>query len=98
MPFLAAAAITGAAMVAFAVAILRRGVPEQERAAEPLLHSFRALKDAVADEPALKAFLAANALWELSLAALKAFVVLYITRGLGLEVQTASLAIGAARA
>jgi MFS family permease len=96
VPFIAAAIVTALAMAAFGIALLRRGVPDdQDRKAEAPAEALRALRDAVAEEPALKAFLAANALWELSLAALKTFIVLYITRGLGLSVQTASLAVGA---
>jgi MFS family permease len=95
-PFIAAAVVTALAMAAFAIALLRRGVPDDEGGkAEAPGEALRALRDAVAEEPALKTFLAANALWELSLAALKTFIVLYITRGLGLSVQAASLAIGA---
>jgi MFS family permease len=96
VPFAAAAAVTALAMAAFAVALVRRGVPDQDyENPEPAGETLRALRDAVADEPALKAFLAANALWELALAAVKTFIVLYITRGLGLSMQAASLAIGA---
>src|SRR3954466_13538106 len=96
VPFIAAAVVTALAMAAFAIALLRRGVPDDEGGkAEAPGEALRALRDAVAEEPALKTFLAANALWELSLAALKTFIVLYITRGLGLSVQAASLAIGA---
>lgn len=39
--------------------------------------------------PALRAFLFANALWELSLAALKTFVMLFLTVGVGLAMSTA---------
>src|SRR3954470_1203855 len=96
VPFIAAAVVTALAMAGFAVVLLRRGVPDQDHDdPEPPGATLRALRDAVAGEPALKAFLAANALWELALAAMKTFVVLYITRGLGLSVQEASLAIGA---
>ncbi|QEC48237.1 MFS transporter [Baekduia soli] len=42
----------------------------------------------------LRLFLAANALWELSLGALKTFIVLYLTAGLGKRLSTASLIIG----
>jgi len=95
VPFVAAAAITAAAMAVFAVTLLRRGVPEQDRAdGEGRRETIRALRDAVAERPALRAYLAANALWELSLGALKTFVVLYITRGLGFSVQSASLIVG----
>jgi MFS family permease len=96
VPFIAAAAVTALAMAGFAAALLRRGIPDQDYDdPEPPGETLRALKDAVADEPALKAFLVANALWELSVAAMKTFIVLYITRGLGLSMQLASLAIGA---
>ena len=49
----------------------------------------------LADHPALRAFLLANALWELALAAVKAFVVLYLTDGLGLSLVDSSLVVGA---
>jgi MFS family permease len=42
----------------------------------------------------MKVFLVANALWELSLAALKTFVVLYVIEGLGYSRTTAALIIG----
>ena len=44
----------------------------------------------------LQAFLVANALWELALAALKTFVVLYVTKTLGLSLAGSSLAVGVA--
>jgi MFS family permease len=98
VPFIAAAAVTALAIVVFAGAILRRGVPDQKHddRGEGVLGTLRALRDAVAERPALRAFLVANALWELSLGALKTFVVLYITRGLGFSVASSSLIIGAA--
>ena len=96
VPFLVAAAITALSMVVFARTLLRRGVPDQERADrdETPRATMRALRDAIAEAPALKGYLVANALWELSLGALKTFVVLYITRGLGFSMESASLIIG----
>lgn len=44
----------------------------------------------------LQAFLVSNALWELALSALKTFVVLYVTKTLGLSLAGSSLAIGVA--
>jgi MFS family permease len=44
--------------------------------------------------PALRAYFLANALWELTLAALKAFIVLYLTIGLHYKLSTASLIVG----
>ena len=43
----------------------------------------------------VRAFFAANALWELSLGALKTFVVLYINQALGMSVSTSALIVGA---
>jgi MFS family permease len=43
----------------------------------------------------LQLYMAANVLWELSLGALKTFIVLYVTRGLGRSLSAASLIIGA---
>jgi MFS family permease len=95
-PFIAAGAVTALAMATFAAALVRRGVPEQDYDdPKPVGATLHALRDAVAEKPALKAFLAANALWELSLAAMKTFLVLYLTRGLGLSLPAAALAIGA---
>jgi MFS family permease len=44
----------------------------------------------VRERPALRAFLFANALWELSLAALKTFIVLFLTVGIGLSTSGSS--------
>jgi Na+/melibiose symporter-like transporter len=98
VPFLVAAAVTALSIAEFAWAILRRGVPDQEHRDDGggPLGALRGLRDAAAERPVLRAFLAANALWELSLGALKTFVVLYITRGLGFSVASSSLMIGAA--
>jgi MFS family permease len=48
----------------------------------------------IRENRALRAYLFANALWELTLAALKAFIVLYLTLGLRYKLATASLIIG----
>jgi MFS family permease len=42
----------------------------------------------------LRAYFVANALWETTLSALKAFIILYLTLGLGYGLSTASLIIG----
>jgi MFS family permease len=94
-PFLAAAAIYVAAIAAFGVALARRGVPDHPREEHGgVRDEARHLWQLVRDSGALKAFLLANACWELSLAALKTFVVLYVTRGLGYGRTEASLIIG----
>jgi MFS family permease len=51
--------------------------------------------DLLRERPALRAFLFANALWELSLAALKTFIMLFLTVGMGLGMTTAVAAIAA---
>ena len=58
VPFLVAAAITALSMVVFALTLLRRGVPDQERADrdETPRATMRALRDAIAEAPALKAY------------------------------------------
>jgi MFS family permease len=45
--------------------------------------------DLLRSRPALRAFLVANALWELSLAALKTFIMLFLTVGLGMQMSGA---------
>lgn len=94
-PFLAAAALYVAATAVFGAALMHRGVPDEprddRRSAREAAHDLWRL---VRDHPALRAFLVANALWELSLAALKTFVVLYVSVGLGFSKVTAALMIG----
>jgi maltose/moltooligosaccharide transporter len=92
LPFLLAAA---AAVVA--TVVLVRGVSGQERAipvrAVPSLPGpgvFTLLRER-AD---VRAFVAANALWELSFMGLKTFIVLFVVKGLGESVGTASAVIG----
>jgi MFS family permease len=48
----------------------------------------------VRERPEIRAFVAANALWELSFMGLKTFIVLYVVKGLGESVGTASAVIG----
>ena len=52
----------------------------------------------MAAHPALRSFLFANACWELSLSALKTFIVLYLTVGLGQGITTATGLIAAVAA
>jgi Na+/melibiose symporter-like transporter len=97
LPFLAAALIVGLSMGAFCVAGVRHR--RRERAApqeEPVGAVVRRVADLVRGNGELQAFLAANALWELALSALKTFVVLYVTKTLGLSLAGSSLAVGVA--
>lgn len=96
LPFLATALIVGLTMGAFCVAGVRyrrRERPVQEEAVGEVV---RRVADLVRGRSVLQAFLVANALWELALAALKTFVVLYVTKTLGLSLAGSSLAIGVA--
>ena len=84
-------------MGAFCVADVRHR--RRERAAvqeEAVGEVVRRVADLVRGNRELQAFLVANALWELALAALKTFVVLYVTKTLGLSLAGSSLAVGVA--
>jgi predicted MFS family arabinose efflux permease len=94
-PFIAAACVFVVSMGVFGVVLWRRGVPDQPTGeASGVTEAACDLWRLVRDAPELQAFLVANGLWELSLAALKTFVVLYVTAGLGYSRVTAALIIG----
>lgn len=96
LPFVAAAAVFVVGTAAFTAALLRRGVPGQDE------HAARGLRDAagdllhlIAEHPALRAYMLANAMWEVSLGAIKTFVILFLTAGMGYGVTDAALIVGA---
>jgi MFS family permease len=96
VPFVVAAFLFMATLLTFSTVLLRRGVPQQDtHRALGIREATRELGGLVREHPALRAYLAANALWELSLGAIKTFVVLFLTVGLGKRVSTAALIIGA---
>lgn len=97
-PFVAAAVILAVTVAVFAwgalkVADLRR-IEDDDDGDEALIERIRGVGHLVRSRPELRLFLFANALWELAIAALKTFVVLYITRGLGHSVEYASIVVG----
>jgi MFS family permease len=94
LPFATAAALSLVCSGLFLWYALRLGVPEREPQSPELREVVRRLTKLLRERRQVRALLVANSLWELSLAALKTFVVLYITRGLGYDVSTASLIIG----
>jgi MFS family permease len=96
LPFLAAAVIVAASLGAFCWAGVRYRRRERRVDDEPIAMVCRHIADMVRGNRALQAFLAANALWELALSALKTFVVLYVTKSLGISLAGSSLAIGLA--
>jgi MFS family permease len=101
LPFVVGAAVLALTLAAFAFGMVRYGPKPKQRAPEDggARHAIREAADEVRallrEHRPLRLFLVANALWELSLGALKTFVVLYITRGLGYSVSSASAVIGA---
>lgn len=90
-PFLLAAVVVAIVTPAFA-AVVRRRVAEHGAGhdASADMGSVRRLLR----EPQLRWFVAANGLWELALAGLRAFVVLFLTEGLGRSEGFASLMLG----
>jgi MFS family permease len=95
LPFAVAAVVVMCALVGFVVLIVRRGVPDQHQdEAQSAMQIARRLPRLVKRHPELRAYFFANALWETTLSALKAFVFLYLTLGLKYNLRTASLIIG----
>lgn len=98
VPFVTTAVVTLAVMWIFLHMMLRD--PERRwhepEDPKPLRAAIRELRALVAGRRGLQAYLVANALWEASLGALKTFVLLYVTVGLGIAVGDAALIVGAA--
>ena len=95
VPFLAGAVIVLVACLAFALLVLRRGEPEQERTGRGVGEMANQLLSFLRRDRALRSFFIANALWELALGALKTFVILWLTRGLGVSLSGAAFAVAA---
>jgi MFS family permease len=96
LPFLAAAAVVLACMTAFALTGVRRRRRESRAADADLVQVAIRIVDLIRCRRDLQAFLVANGLWELALAALKTFVVLYVTKTLGFSLAGSSGVIAAA--
>jgi Na+/melibiose symporter-like transporter len=96
LPFVISALTLVGAVAAFVVLVVRRGlVGRQPDGGEPPLELARRVARLIGSHRELRAYFIANALWELALSAMKAFVILYLTLGLGYSLATASLFIGA---
>jgi MFS family permease len=95
-PFAFAAAVALVATTVFAWIVVRRRLVREEgqRAEETPRSVAGRLRTLVAQHPALRTYLVVNGLWELAIAALKAFVVLYLTAGLGYGLASASAIVG----
>jgi MFS family permease len=93
VPFLAAAVVTAAAVGIFLALLPRHGVDHEPGTSTGLREDLHRLWELVSHRADLRAFMMANALWELSLGATKTFIILYLTRGLGVGTSLAGLAV-----
>jgi MFS family permease len=96
LPFLAAALVVAASLGAFSWAGVRYRRRERPYDDEPIVAVCRHIAHLVRGKRDLQAFLVSNGIWELALSALKTFVVLYVTRTMGLSLAESSLVIGTA--
>jgi MFS family permease len=94
LPFTVAAVLLILALGGFGLLLVRRGTIAQGRRSAPGPAQVARRLPRLMRHPALRAYFFANALWEMALSALKAFIVLYLTLGLGYSLSTASLLIG----
>lgn len=103
LPFLVAAGLQTVTVLVLLVLLPRVSDSASGKRTRPsredLVSGVRGLPGRVMDlvrgHPELRIYLLANTLWELALGALKTFVVLYVTVGLGHSLSSASLIIGA---
>lgn len=93
LPFLIAAGVLTAVTV---IVVLRLDEPDEavECLPEGVRGTVREIVGLLRSSGGLRAFLAANALWEMALAAIKTFIVLFVVVGLGRSAGFASLLIG----
>jgi MFS family permease len=89
LPFL----LGGAAVVLTTLALVR-GVPAQPASASVETPRGPGIRTLLRERPQLRAFAAANALWEFSFMGLKTFIVLYVIQGLGESTTLATAVIG----
>lgn len=94
-PFVVGAALTALAIAVFVALLpLDGGGRGRGTGRRRVRDELRRLHGLLAQRADLRAFLVANALWELALGAMKTFIILYLTRGLGASTSTAALAVG----
>ena len=97
-PFVVGAAITALVVGAFAALLPRvaslRAHPGDHGHARGVHAELSHLRRLLAERGDVRAFMVANALMELALGALKTFIILYLSRGLGLTTSEAGLAVG----
>lgn len=95
LPFVAGAVVLALATGLFVRLAVRGGVEEQERSSDSVRETFASLREMLVHDRPLRDFFIANALWELALGALKTFVILWLTRGLGTSLTAAAGIVGA---
>ncbi len=103
LPFVTAAALEAAGAILLATLLPRvsersrgrRLWPEKAQLRRDTRDVFHKAHRLLREHDELRLYLLANLLWELSLGALKTFIVLYVTKGLGRSLSAASLIIGA---
>jgi predicted MFS family arabinose efflux permease len=98
VPFATAAGVVLVTTGVFTWALLRRdrGLQQEPGDAMGAREAFTRVRRLLGELPGLRAFFAANALWEAALGAIRTFVVLWVTVGLGLSLLEAAGVIGAA--
>lgn len=99
LPFLVFAVLLALSVLLF-VAISAGGAREDARrirreGPDDAPGSFALVRRLLREKPALRVYFLCNGLWEMTLAAIKTFVVLYVTAGLGYSISATSLIIGA---
>ena len=98
VPFVTAAAILLVTTGAFTWTLVHRDQPLQQEPGEAMRPraAFRQVGRLLRGRPEIRAFFVANALWEAALGAIRTFVVLWVTVGLGLGLVATAGVIGAA--
>jgi MFS family permease len=89
LPFVVAAVLTFGLLAEFAYGMAGRDRRPETHEPRGVRETLTRVKELLREEPELRTYFAANTLWELSLAALKTFVILYLTVGLGYKIGTA---------
>jgi MFS family permease len=86
--------VLGGAAVLLTTAALVRGVPHTAAVGPVERPTGPGIRALLRERPEIRAFVAANALWEFSFTGLKVFIILYVVKGLGESVATATAVIG----
>lgn len=92
-PFVAAAVVTTLTVATFLVLLPRERAEHRPNMSTSLRDDVHRLWSTVRERADLRAFMVANGLWELSLGALKTFIIIYLTRGLGVSTGLAGVAV-----